>query len=111
MKKTITTLFVTAFLGFSISTKSQVALYTENFDADTSALPTGWTATTGGWTVKKSNSSSGYTGASGNVNAVIDNTVSNTGSFNLVSKSISTAGYNTITIEWGARLTTHFLDS
>ena len=101
-----------ASILFSISiTEAQTTIYLENFDADSTALPVGWTTTTGGWAVKKTNVSSGYTGASGQVNAVIDNTASTTGVYDLISKPVATTGYNTISADWGARSTTHFADS
>src|ERR1700752_2018141 len=109
--KKLITFIASVLFPISILNAQTTVLYNENFDADSTALPTGWTSTTGGWSVKKTNPSSGYTGASGNVNAVIDNTASSTGMYDLISKSVSSTGYNGINVSWGARLTTHFLDS
>ncbi len=82
-------------------------IYNENFDADSTALPLGWSAHGNAWHVETSNNSTGYLGASGHVNACIRNDSAN-GTYDLISKSISTLGYSSINVIWGARLTTNF---
>ena len=107
MKRIITKgLLAIILMCSSLSVKAQATLYTENFDADSTALPSGW-STTGAWLIQTTNSSSAYTGASGNFNLAIKNT-SATGSYDVISKSVSTIGYSSVTVLWGARLTTNF---
>lgn len=92
---------------------AQTNLYNESFDGNILNLPTGWNADTLGWIpdTASANVSTDYAGASGLENIVIKNATGKSGTFNLISKSISTVGYNTITVLFGARNTTHFSDS
>ncbi|CAM3413313.1 hypothetical protein FLLO111716_08895 [Flavobacterium longum] len=84
---------------------AQTTLLTENFGT-TGTLPTGWTSsnTTNGWSNSTVSVSSGYTGASGNANAIFNNTGAlNTTHTLTYSNSLSTVGYSNITVLWGAR--------
>jgi hypothetical protein len=89
---------------------AQTAIYTQNFDG-AYALPTGWATSAGSWTIDSTNSSTGYTGASGLNNVVVQNQSSPSGHDTLYSKIISTVGYTNISADWAARNTTHFSDS
>jgi hypothetical protein len=113
MKK-ITTQFVMAILfAFAIQTVSaQTVIYSDNFDANGFSLPAGWYATPGSWTLDTASGSTGaYTGASGHYNVGVLDVSSRLGADSLISKSISTVGFNMITIEWGNRNSKHFMDS
>jgi len=107
--KKIATVLASLLFACSVA-EAQAVIYTENFDASTS-LPTGWSAPNGGWIISTTNSSTTYANASGVNNADIDNTLSTTGSYDLVSKPVSTVGYTGISAKWGARVTNHFADS
>ncbi|HEU4716348.1 MAG TPA: hypothetical protein VFU15_00865 [Bacteroidia bacterium] len=107
MKRTVTRFFLASLLaGASLVSKAQAVIYHETFDADSSALPAGWSSS-GAWHPETSNTSNGYPGASGNVNITIRND-SATGTYDLVSKSVSTTGFSSVYVSWGARLTTNF---
>ena len=109
MKKLLLLSFATLSL---LSSKAQTAstIYLENFDEASTGtvltLPTGWT--TNGWEMSSSNAATGYTGASGVNSVKIDNQDVATGIYSLTTKSIATTGYSSITVSWGARLTTNF---
>lgn len=96
-------------LLYALCSSAQTVIYNENFDADSTALPLGWSAyPSSGWEVETVAPSTGYPGASGLVNVVIRNTDS-TNVYYLYSKDISTVGLDSITVSWGARLTTNFM--
>ena len=100
-----------ALLGISFtSVFAQTSIYSQNFDGAL-AMPTGWSSSNGSWTIDSTNSSTGYTGASGLNNIVVQNQSSPAGHDTLYSKIISTVGYSGITASWAARNTTHFPDS
>ena len=94
-------------LLFGLSVHSQTTIYNENFDASQTMLPTGWT--TNHWMVDSSNNSNN-TNASALNNVVIKNDSGN-GDWFLMTRSISTIGYDSISVIWDARLSAHFLDS
>ncbi len=87
---------------------AQTTIYSQNFDT-VFALPSGWSSSS--WAIDSGNSSSGYTGASGNYNIVIQNQTAPAGFDTLYSNTISTTGYSAITAIWAARNTNHFSDS
>lgn len=96
------------FLLHSIFTLAQTVIYAENFDTDSTALPAGWSSSpASGWEVETSAPSTGYPGASGLFNVVIRNADSSN-VYYLFSKDVSTIGYDSIAVSWGARLTTNF---
>ena len=84
---------------------SQTTLLNESFGTGT-AFPTGWTTSSStDWTAVATNSSTGYTGASGGTNAFFGPT--NTTPKTLIySNNLSTVGYNNISILWGGRYIT-----
>jgi hypothetical protein len=86
---------------------AQTTIYTQNFDAGTT-LPGGWSVPNSGWVVSASNSSSGYTGASGLNNLDIANSGNTTGTYAVISSSVSTSSYTNVVVSWGARFTTNF---
>lgn len=102
MKKILYTLLLISPLYL----KAHTQLMLENFDANL-ALPATWQSIPAGWEADSSNSSTGYTGASGLNNLVIKN-LSATGVYELRSPAISTLGYKDISISWGARHTINF---
>ena len=116
MKKSIQNFVVIAISCFALLTLdsssiyAQTSIYAQNFDAAL-AFPTGWTTSNGSWTIDSTNSSTGYTGASGLNNVVVQNQSSHAGHDTLYSKIISTVGYSNINATWAARNTTHFPDS
>jgi hypothetical protein len=107
MKKTILLLLFIPGLFFRGS--GQVTIYSENFGTGTS-LPAGWTATTGSntWMASTGSSSSGYAGASGGTNVVATNGSTLNTYYLTCSNNLSTVGYTTITVLWGARRTSTF---
>ncbi len=116
MKKSIQSFAFAALVSFillnalSSSVSAQTLINDQNFDA-AYALPTGWSTSNGSWTIDSTNSSTGYTGASGLNNVGIANQTSPAGYDTLYSRTISTTGYTNITAVWAARNTTHFSDS
>jgi Secretion system C-terminal sorting domain len=96
-------------LGFTNLSTAQSSIYTQNFDS-AYALPNGWHAANS-WSIDSTNSSTGYTGASGLNNVVIQNQSARAGYDTLFSNNISTIGYSNIAVIWAARNTTHFSDS
>ena len=84
---------------------AQTNIYTQNFGTG-ATFPTGWSSTNGAWLITNSQSSSGYTGASGSSNAEFLN--SSTSSTLTFSNNLSTIGYSNITVLWGARLYASF---
>lgn len=96
--------------SFHNSSIAQTSIYRQNFDS-AYALPTGWQAADSTWTIDSTNSSTGYPGASGFNNVVIQNVSAKHGYDTLFSNNISTIGYSDITLIWAARNTTHFSDS
>jgi Secretion system C-terminal sorting domain len=96
-------------LGFTNLSTAQSSIYTQNFDS-AYALPNGWYAANS-WNIDSTNSSTGYTGASGLNNVAIQNQSARAGYDTLFSNSISTIGYANIAVIWAARNTTHFSDS
>ncbi len=110
MKKALLISLLFTILG-SVKLQAQSVIYSENFDASTTALPAGWsTYPAGGWVVDSTNSSFGYTNPSGFNNLVIKN-LSPSNTYYLLSNPISTINYDSISVLWAARLTTHFPDS
>jgi len=113
MKK-LNTLFALSFVFglilWSNKALAQTVIYTQNFDANY-ALPDGWMASDSSWKIDSTNSSTGYTGASGLNNMDISASSARLGYDTLFSSSISTVGYSSITAIWAARNTTHFSDS
>lgn len=81
-------------------------VYVQNFDSSLT-LPANWLSTPSGWEVDTSNSSSGYTGASGLNNVVIKN-LNPTGVYELRTTAFPTTGFKDITVSWGARHTVNF---
>ena len=81
----------------------QLTIYTQNFGTGTS-FPTGWTASSADWTNKTDVNSSGYTGASGGSNPQFLNNNITARTFTY-SNTLSTVGYQNITLLWGARMT------
>ncbi|HWB64617.1 MAG TPA: hypothetical protein VG603_13970, partial [Chitinophagales bacterium] len=109
MKKTFTLLSVISATLFNFAF-GQTSIYKQNFDAATT-FPTGWNATASSWYVDSTNNSTGYTGASGVNNVVIENKSATSGFDTLYSSSVSTVGYSDISVIWAARNTNHFSDS
>lgn len=102
---------VTVVLVGIFNAKAQTTLYSENFGTTTSVFPTGWTSSnaTNGFSAVTTAASTGYTGASGSINARFINTGTNGISHTLTySNNLSTVGYNNITVIWGARATATF---
>ncbi|HEY0041103.1 MAG TPA: hypothetical protein VGB71_10595, partial [Flavisolibacter sp.] len=90
-------------VGYNNVCEAQVSIYTTNFGTTTS-FPAGWTASSADWTNKTDVVSSGYTGASGGSNPqFLNNNI--TASTLTYSNSLSTIGYQNITLLWGARRT------
>jgi hypothetical protein len=90
-------------------------IYSQNFDSITeNSLPTGWTRTSTdtslGWYVDTTNSSTGYTGATGSHQISVENIEGN-GTYKVTTQALSTMGYDSISVIWGERRTTHFPDS
>ncbi len=88
----------------------QTTLYTQSFGTGGGSLPTGWTATAGTntWAISTASASSGYTGATGGNNVVATNHA-NLATLSLTfNNSLSTVGYSSITVIWGARRTSTF---
>ena len=76
-------------------------------------MPTGWTSnmvisTT--WRTDSSNSSNGYTNATGLNNMLIRNT-DPSGTYILTSPDFSTIGYKNILVSWASRVSTNYLTS
>ena len=102
--RTLFTIILSLFLASLYNTSyGQVAIYTQNFGTVTS-FPTGWTASSADWTNKTDVNSSGYTGASGGSNPqFLNNNI--TARTLTYSNTLSTVGYQNITLLWGARMT------
>lgn len=81
---------------------AQTTLLSETFGA-TATLPTGWasTNTTNGWKSNGSNTSVGYTGASGGINVVFSGVGPNGVTHTLTYSNLSTVGYTNISVIWG----------
>ncbi|HEV7231699.1 MAG TPA: hypothetical protein VGO45_10250, partial [Bacteroidia bacterium] len=93
-------------LFLSMEGFGQTTLYNENFGT-TASLPAGWTSTTTAWLGSTGSASTTYTGASGGANAEFANTGTNGTVYYLIyNNSLSTVGYSSITVLWGARATT-----
>ena len=101
---------------FSATTKAQQStIYNEDFNTHVAGtyMQAGWTtnpvADTSSWHTDSSaaNVSTGYTGASGSWALVVKNLYP-TGVYTLISKPISTIGYNNVTVIWGSRNSTNF---
>lgn len=96
---------------------TQETLYTENFDETTivsPTLPDGWNAKpNSGWTndSSASNISTGYAGASGMRNMVVNNDSLTSEYDTLISASYSTLYKKNITVTYGARYSKHFSDN
>jgi len=100
---------------------AQVTIYTQTFNAAYPNWPAGWTSSSvNGWVMDTSasnqsyvwNDSAGYNFASGGAMVEISNPDNgDTGTYTLTSGPISTVGYDSITLFYGARLTSHFADS
>ncbi|MBA2498880.1 MAG: hypothetical protein H0V30_04060 [Chitinophagaceae bacterium] len=101
----ITTLFLLV-AGCTNFIYGQVALYSQNFGTGT-AFPTGWTGSSTDWQNVTTNSSTGYTGASGGASAqfINNSTTAGTLTYNNTITPISTVGYKDITVLWGGRMT------
>lgn len=92
-----------ALIIFSISSAdAQVQLYNQNFTDSSGGLPLHWTNTGTGctWAISTSNSSTGYSGASGGRNLYAGTC---TGSSRIMVTNLNTTGYSTIKVIWGAR--------
>lgn len=89
---------------FAITVLGQTTLLSETFGS-TSTLPTGWssTNTTNGWKLIGSNTSTGYAGSSGGMNAVFVGQGSNGITHTLTYSNLSTVGYTNISIIWGGQ--------
>lgn len=112
MKKIFTILFaVTLFLTCQ-QASAQTIIYNQSFDA-TTMWPSGWYATPNSWYLDTTNGniSSGYNNATGGNNIVVKDTNAALGKDSLITPAISTVGYHSITVEWGARFSKHFADS
>ena len=111
MKKYLTLFLIISTLA-SVQAIAQTSIYTQNFDSSPT-LPTGWYASPNSWYVDTttSNSSTGYTGASGLHNVVIKDTTARTGNDTLLTAAISTIGYKNILVDWGTRFSKHFADA
>jgi hypothetical protein len=100
-----------SLLALTTQSWGQTTLLSQNFDGVSApALPTGWTATAGigTWATTASNSSSGYAGATG-VNSVIATNNSASATLSLTyDNSLSTVGYTSIKVNWGAVKTGSF---
>ncbi len=103
-KSVLAGIFISAIVQ---TVMAQTSLTNENFDGVPLALPSGWTATTNGWKVDSSNVSSGYAGASGLQNLAIKNSFPS-GTYAVMTTPVSTMGYSSITVLWGARHTVNF---
>src|SRR5665213_2003057 len=92
---------------------AQTTIYNENFD-ETSIVspnfPNGWHASNG-WKNDSSNFSTTYTGASGMRNLDVSNDAVNSFSDTLYSKVFTTTNFNSITVIYGARRSSHFSDN
>lgn len=88
---------------------TQTIIYSENFGTGL-LLPAGWTVTNGlnTWTPSVGSPSSGYAGASGGTNVVATNGSSLNTYYLTYANNLSTIGYTTITLIWGARRTSTF---
>ncbi len=91
----------------SAATYGETTIYTTNFGTGGTSLPTGWSASsgTGTWAISTASASSGYTGASASNNVVVtmgSALATHSLTFN---NSLSTVGYQGITVMWGARKT------
>ena len=98
------------FLLPSLGT-GQTTLLTETFGTTVGTYPIGWSSsnTTNGFAAVTTSASSGYTGASGSINARFTNTGTNGTVHTLTySNNLSTVGYTNITVLWGGRATVTF---
>lgn len=114
MKKKRTTLLpfgskiiLLALIGLLTSAKmqGQTTLYSQSFGTSLS-FPTGWSASgTSTWALINDVNSSGYTGASGgsNVKLLDAATGAKVLTYNNTTTPLSTVGYSSITVIWGAR--------
>lgn len=92
----------------SIVSWGQTTLLSENFGTTSGTYPTGWTSsnTTNGFAAVTTSPSGVYAGASASINARFVNTGTNGTVHTLTySNTLSTVGYNGITVIWGARAT------
>lgn len=97
-------------LFFSIAGWGQTTVTTQNFGA-TSTMTTGWSGTNS-WAGSTSAASTGYSGSSGTGKALFGNTGTNGNVGQLTyNNSLSTVGYTSITVLWGARATSTFSQS
>jgi hypothetical protein len=106
-----TFLFLACFMLSNLAS-AQTIIYDENFDS-VDTLPAGWRTNASSWynDITNTNSSTGYTGASGLHNIVVKNDSSAPGNDSLISRSVSTLGLSNITVDWGCRNSSNFLDS
>jgi len=88
------------FLVFTaINSWGQTTIYSQNFDGVIApALPTGWASAT--WGTSATSASNIYAGATG-----LNNMTSNGAGTLIYNNSLSTVGYTSITVIWGARRT------
>jgi hypothetical protein len=113
MKKNLTLSLVTLLcILLSRAASAQTIISYQNFD-NSPSLPSGWYATPNSWynDTTLGNSSTGYIGASGVDNIVIQDTLAHVGYDSLISAPISSAGYDSITVQWASRMSKHFADS
>ncbi len=109
MKNISAATLILLFIG--IAARGQVVLYSTDFGSTVGLFPTGWESsnTINGFESVTTSASSGYSGASGNINARFQNTgtagVNHTLTFD---NSLSTVGYSDIRIIWGVRTTGTF---
>ena len=86
--------------GFHNYCEGQTVLLRENFGTSTT-FPAGWTPSSSAWQNSTATSSAGYAGASGGANALYTGVLAT--SSTLTYNDLSTAGYENISVLWGAR--------
>ncbi len=101
------------FIMFVSITQGQTTIYTTNFGTTSGTFPSGWTKTstgTGTWIITSTSASSTYAGASASMNATATNGTTGTSAL-ICNPGISTIGYSNITVLWGARATSTFINA
>jgi len=107
----LSTLALLLMLLTSSLSFGQTTLLNETFGTTNATLPTGWTSsnTTNGWNGSTASVSSTYTGFSAGANVLFAATGTNGTTNTLIyNNSLSTVGYTSITVLWGARGTATF---
>ena len=90
----------------SLVSMGQTTFNSQNFGTSTT-FPSGWSASNS-WTCATSDPSTNYSGASGGAKALFSNSASVGLVGQLLYNSISTIGYNSVNIIWGARSASNF---